>query len=397
MQESSLKLKKYAAVGIGVVFFVMFFGVAVKASLVSIFLGYGVTENFDSFDAKQTSLYKEVMKIYKQYVQERTRELDEMSEKIRQDHQDYEYQSVYNSETGRYETEKVWFCTATIHQYFQPINSAYLFAYLSCTLSCTKTAELMNTNHPYQPGEYELYKFWDSISELKQIEVPDSEQEFNVFNDLLSIEEIAKLYFTTESEQKRFMESVYYVRQYLGTEDDYFETGVPGVIESPYRMNIPLYYQYKAPWGSKRYGNGTISKNGCAPTSIAMVFSYLLSSDIYPDTITAFTGNRYYVNGAGSSWDIFPACADQWGVTCTNVGISAQKIISELSQGHPVILSMGPGKFTSGGHLIVITGINSEGKVYVNDPNDNTSKNHIGQEFNLGQILLEAKGGWSFY
>lgn len=35
----------------------------------------------------------------------------------------------------------------------------------------------------------------------------------------------------------------------------------------------------------------------------------------------------------------------------------------------------GPGLFTNGGHYIVLTGLDSNGKVYVNDPNKNNAVN----------------------
>ena len=81
---------------------------------------------------------------------------------------------------------------------------------------------------------------------------------------------------------------------------------------------------------------------------------------------------------------------------CRYIGLSAGNIANELSAGHPVILSMGPGTFTKSGHFIVLTGINEDGTVTVNDPNDNSKKNHVNKQFDLQQILKESKGGWSF-
>ena len=93
---------------------------------------------------------------------------------------------------------------------------------------------------------------------------------------------------------------------------------------------------------------------------------------------------------------IFAACASQRNIGCRYIGLSAGNIANELSAGHPVILSMGPGTFTKSGHFIVLTGINEDGTVTVNDPNDNSKKNHVNKQFDLQQILKESKGGWSF-
>ena len=162
-------------------------------------------------------------------------------------------------------------------------------------------------------------------------------------------------------------------------------------------MNIPLYLQGDSRWGSKSYGTSTISKTGCAPTAIAMVLSYLRGESITPEDVVNFTGNRYYVTDQGSSWSIFSACASHWQVNCKDLGKSETELIKELKDGHPVIASMGPGTFTSGGHLIVLRGITSDGKILVNDPNDNNSKSHYTKKFDLSLIMNEAKNFWSFY
>ena len=67
-----------------------------------------------------------------------------------------------------------------------------------------------------------------------------------------------------------------------------------------------------------------------------------------------------------------------------------------LSQGKLVVASMGPGTFTRGGHFIVLTGITDDGKIKVNDPNDNSSKQHINQAFAVSLILRESKAMWVF-
>ena len=220
---------------------------------------------------------------------------------------------------------------------------------------------------------------------------------YKIYNKVLPLEEIIALLFHKTSEQKEYENSVYLISQCVGAESfDFISHANEGLICSN-SMSIPLYYQYSAPWGMKAYGgNGTISKNGCAPACIAMVFSYLKNSDIYPDDIVKYTGNQYYVNGQGSSWSIFSACAEHWGISCMQIGTSQKEIAEKLSKGCPVILSMGPGMFTSSGHFIVLTGIDVNGSVTVNDPNDNDKKNFRNKQFSLSQILNEAKGGWYF-
>ena len=98
----------------------------------------------------------------------------------------------------------------------------------------------------------------------------------------------------------------------------------------------------------------------------------------------------------GSDWSIFAACATQWNLDCNSIGTSKPAIENALLNGRPVILSMKPGRFTTSGHFIVLTGIDEMGMVTVNDPNDNNKKNFYNQTFEITDILNEAKAGWSF-
>lgn len=370
---------------------ILFLPVIVISSALSVFNGYGNIGSAE-MDLQSTLLYQEVRSIYAEYVEEMKEKMLEKNREITEQNMDYDYFDETDPATG--ETKKVmkWYCTVDVSYRFNHINTAYLFA----VMSCSRTSEFMSRKDPYMPSKEELYDFWDTIAPftIDESETDSGRTAYAIYNDLMSAEEIAEAFFPAEEDRERFLEAVYLIRQRIGDEE--YDENIY-VCDNPNRMAIPLYYQYGSPWGSMKYGNGTIAKNGCAPTCIAMVFSYLQAREIYPNDITDFTGNRYYVNGAGSSWDIFSACAAHWGISCTYIGSSGERIAGELSKGHPVILSMGPGTFTSAGHFIVLTGIDEDGKVTVNDPNDSSKKDHINKKFSLSLITTEAKGGWSFY
>lgn len=165
---------------------------------------------------------------------------------------------------------------------------------------------------------------------------------------------------------------------------------------APNGMPIPLYYQYSGGWENVPFGGGTIRSSGCSVTSMGMVFTYLKGQTILPNHIVSWTGNRYYVHPAGQSWSIFPACSGQWGLQCQNLGKNSNAVVNALSNGKPVIVSMGPGTFTRAGHFIVLRGVTSTGKILVNDPNDSASKNFVNREFDLNLIMRESKNFWSF-
>lgn len=160
-------------------------------------------------------------------------------------------------------------------------------------------------------------------------------------------------------------------------------------------MSIPLYLQYDSRWGRIPFGGGTISSSGCGATSIAMVLSYELDKSIYPNDVVALIGNRYYVAGAGQSWGMIPAVASMFGCSAKQETVSADKIMASLKAGHPVIVSTsGYGtrqEFTKHGHYIVLRGLTSDGKVLVNDPNDNaSSKKHYAKAYDAQFIYSEC-------
>lgn len=161
-------------------------------------------------------------------------------------------------------------------------------------------------------------------------------------------------------------------------------------------MKIPLYLQGQQPWRGIKFGDGTIATSGCSITSIAMALSYLNGEAIYPDQVAAWAGYKYHIKGVGASHDIFPAAAKRWGVSCTSLGTNMNSVIMALSNGKPVLASMGAGTFTKRGHIIVLRGITADGKILVNDPNDNSVKQHFNKSFDISLIKREGKAFWSY-
>lgn len=160
-------------------------------------------------------------------------------------------------------------------------------------------------------------------------------------------------------------------------------------------MKIPLYIQWDSRWGFVPFGGKNIGTSGCSVTCLAMVISYLKGKNVYPDEVAMWCGNKYYVPGAGQSWGIFPAVAGQYGLHLEDLGNDVQAAMKALSTGKPVIASMNPGTFTSQGHFIVLRGV-QKGKILVNDPNDNSTKNFVNTSFEPSLIGRESAGYWAF-
>lgn len=157
-------------------------------------------------------------------------------------------------------------------------------------------------------------------------------------------------------------------------------------------LKVVYYNQGDAAWASLPYGSSTIRKSGCGPTSMAICISTLSGKRITPRQTATWAGsNGYYVKGQGSSHSVVPALAKQYKLKCKGVGKNQNEIIKALKSGKLVVAIMASGHFTSGGHFIVLTGIQN-GKITVADCG---SRERTKKTWSLSLILNEARSGAS--
>jgi len=123
---------------------------------------------------------------------------------------------------------------------------------------------------------------------------------------------------------------------------------------------IPLFIQWDERWGYEKYFS---AKNG------------------------------YLVEGVGSSWSLMTKGAANFGLKGKELPLSENSIITTLKKGQPIIASMGPGTFTTSGHFIVLTGVDSNNKIIVNDSD---SKIKSKQAWDVDIFMKEAKNLWTF-
>lgn len=350
--------------------------------LLSAFSGEGVLQTAENMDVTGTAIYQSVKEVTDPFYEHVSEQLEEEKKEIEKAHT---YTEVTYDEEGNPSYEKK--CSAIVYKQVNYTSAAYIVAYLSYAGGLDeKTGKI---------DQEKAEQFLEEICEVKSISSDDTH--FVVKNEFASLDAIAETYFPDEKIRKNFIASYQAYSEYFAMDEsgtiEGDGTSLPG---DAVLSAVPLYLQYQDPWGSNAYGDGTIRKNGCCPTCLAMVFSYLCQKNIYPDDVAAWAGNKYYVNGAGTSWGIFTPASSHWGVTCTNIGKSEASMVQALRDGKLVVASMGPGTFTKGGHFIVLTGITESGKIRVNDPNDSTKKNHINTEFSASLIIRESKNMWTF-
>lgn len=171
------------------------------------------------------------------------------------------------------------------------------------------------------------------------------------------------------------------------------KTEIPGALTESLDT-IPHLLQWDERWGYLPYGTSTMVFAGCAPTSLAMVFSYLNQDpNITPYAIAQFSEqNGYYVDGVGTAHSLLPAAAEEYGIEWEGVPVDEASIDQALQEGKILIASVNPGHFTRVGHFIVIVGI-EDGKYKVLDPN--SYKNTTLWDKSI--ILEEASAIWAFY
>ena len=100
----------------------------------------------------------------------------------------------------------------------------------------------------------------------------------------------------------------------------------------------------------------TIGSSGCGPTSAAMVVSSIRGT-ITPDTMSdLFVANGYRSANNGTYWSAFRYVADKWNIEYTETN-EIQKAIQLIEDKNYVICSVGNGLFTTGGHFIVLIGV----------------------------------------
>lgn len=140
-------------------------------------------------------------------------------------------------------------------------------------------------------------------------------------------------------------------------------------------MNIPKIYQTDPKYASYRFPvhtSSTISGNGCGIVSTTMILRYLTGKNIQVETVATWADRNGHFNGTGANGSIFNAAAQKWNVGNAKLSNSITEVKKALLDGRPVVMYCKSGSkalFTNNKHFIVLTGIDKNGKIHVNNPN----------------------------
>ena len=152
--------------------------------------------------------------------------------------------------------------------------------------------------------------------------------------------------------------------------------------------------------------NETIKTSGCGPTSMAIIVSTYENNKKYdPVYMTSEARKTGYCGGGitGTSTGFFKKEANTMKYKYYKASKYSKKdlnlVLQHLSQGHLVIAHMSAGHFTSGGHYMVLGGVDPETKkVYVYDPYNKVNKSYRSTGsgwYSFNDIIV--KEAWNFY
>lgn len=142
-------------------------------------------------------------------------------------------------------------------------------------------------------------------------------------------------------------------------------------------------------------GTNTIKSAGCGPTSLAICISTLTGRRVTPIQVADWGAKQgLYIQGEGWSHSCPGIMANHWELKCKKIARSKKNLKTVLRKGQLVVAVMGPGHFTSGGHYIVLYGLNSKGQILVSDCG---SRSRNGA-WNFDIVFNETKDGyWQIY
>lgn len=347
-------------------------------------------ETPSSFVLEETQIYQDVNETYMEYADGIDEKIAKRSEDLKKE---YAYEVVVESKNkkGKKITKsETKYPEVIVSSNVDNLPYSLIFAYIS-----TKYLDL----NKWEYDSKEILRFIED--NLSYQETVDGSKQGTVYLTVnIKIEDkqkIAEKYFKDEKVENFLLSC----QSFEGldttyTDGSYAEINLEDLVFNANGMQIPHFLQWDKKWGNRRYGNGTISSSACGPTCMAMIISYLTGQIVTPDMTAAWSmSNGYYVSGSGTSWDFFAGAAKNWNLKSQNAGKDYTSVVQALSNGNPVIASMAPGTFTKGGHFIVLRGVTADGKILVNDPNDNyRTKNYYKREFDLGLIVGECKNFW---
>lgn len=163
----------------------------------------------------------------------------------------------------------------------------------------------------------------------------------------------------------------------------------------PAAGEVPRFYQWDPRWGATVYSSTAFAVTGCCPTSLSMVYQGLTGKgDLSPYDMGVRARDGGYMaefDGTDSSFLVNEAAS--LGLSCTSIDADADALRAALEGGAAVICNVGPGDFTDNGHFFVITGVDGDGNLIINDP---YSAERSNQAWDVEKVLGQTKALFAY-
>ena len=161
------------------------------------------------------------------------------------------------------------------------------------------------------------------------------------------------------------------------------------------RTTVPLFVQWDDRWGYLDYGKSVCGISGCGPTSLAMVAYYLTGDAKYtPAYMMAIATNGKHVGAnGGTNWSLFNQGAVDLGFHVEELPAVESRVAKRLQAGIPVVVNVKEGKFTTGGHYMVLVGYEDD-MIRINDPFSVENSNKL---WSYEKIKGQIKNLWAVY
>lgn len=326
------------------------------------------------------------------------------------------YNFVWNSDTHIYEctvddttytftgagsgANGQWKNVTTIPVWYSESRDCFRFAipYYTCNEG---TCHGHSITYHYCPGEHKEIVCYGHVDLTVNMEILSYDDLFGITMDN------PKEGFTWDQDNIEWTKSIYsqnWQELYGVHVPTSLYESADGIVSSimpahPKSLPIPLYNQLDYP--NSPYGvYGTVASHGCGITCVAMVTSYYTDNTVSPASLARTYG--HYNTAEGSYWSLFEGTAASLGIPFEKQTSSWAEVVAALQAGKPVVSIQGPGIFTTGGHYILLTGITSDGRILVNDPNGANYRNlslvnGFANGFAQEQIQAGSKGAYWIY
>lgn len=187
---------------------------------------------------------------------------------------------------------------------------------------------------------------------------------------------------------RKYPETKSELLQYLKYKDKLQSPDITGQYK---KGDIPRFIQWDSRWGFRKIGNSFISYAACGPTSLASAYIHFTGdTTMNPAAMSKWAvDNGYYSDATGSGHILFIEGPGKLGLTSGIFELNRANLKERLDNGDIVIINVGPGDFTRGGHYVMIIGFNTKtDELTIHDVN--SPKNSL-KKWDFDRVLPQVK------